>query len=134
LLVRRLVYVSCPDPRLSPDEIGRIATRARSNNPTRGITGVLLYTGRDFAQVIEGGPTEVESLFRTIASDPRHGDIAVVVDALDVRERWFAEWRMGYLYETRAVDAIARWRARSQPLNGPDLEHVKALFARADAL
>jgi len=41
-------------------EIGKILESAHRNNPARGITGALLYSGGYFCQVIEGSEESLE--------------------------------------------------------------------------
>ena len=71
-MLRRLAYVSYPAADLPPTEVSRIIQVSRTNNQAAGITGVLVYTGTDFAQLIEGRPDAVESLWCRLQADPRH--------------------------------------------------------------
>lgn len=74
-------------------EIGKILESARRNNPARGITGALLYSGGYFCQVIEGSEASLEELFEIIQLDDRHTDVTVLhFEPLD--ERNFADWSM----------------------------------------
>ena len=70
-MIRRLAYVSRPRPGLSVVEIPRIVSVCRARNEVEGITGVLLYTGLDFAQVIEGSWQPVVDLWERIRADER---------------------------------------------------------------
>ena len=40
-----------------------------------GITGILLFNGQQFFQVLEGNEEILESLFSKIQFDPRHRDV-----------------------------------------------------------
>ena len=93
----RLIYVSRNASREQgagvEDEAGRILRASRRNNPTRRVTGALLYNNDCFAQVLEGPLSEVEQVFEVIQCDPRHADVTVL-DAGPVPGRDFAAWAM----------------------------------------
>jgi type II secretory pathway component PulM len=90
-----IVYVS--RNRL-PDGEARLAIRdieraAQSRNVIDGITGVLLFSGCHFLQVIEGPREKLEHLMQRLTRDPRHSDIKIVLrDAID--QRRYAGWSM----------------------------------------
>jgi len=60
------------------EQIKDILAAAHRNNPSKGITGALLYSGDYFCQVIEGPADVLEELFETIQMDDRHGDVTVL--------------------------------------------------------
>jgi len=75
------------------EEIKDILAAAHRNNPGKGITGALLYSGDYFCQVIEGPADVLEELFETIQMDDRHRDITVLhFEPLEARG--FSEWAM----------------------------------------
>jgi hypothetical protein len=87
-----------------------------------GISGLLLFDGRNFVQALEGPEDSVAAAFDRICSDARHTDVKVASDRLiDARE--FPYWSMD-LREPGAVsdDAIWRLRRRLEGLS-PDLQH-----------
>ena len=71
---------------------------ARRRNEELGVTGCLLFSGRCFAQVLEGDRATVLALARRIAADPRHGDVRVLSDE-GRAEREYSGWTMGYLHD-----------------------------------
>lgn len=92
-----LAYISKNTIKGSPDEIKEqlrtILASAHKNNPAKGITGALLYSGGYFCQVIEGPQEVLEELFETIQMDDRHGDVTVLhFDPIEARG--FSEWAM----------------------------------------
>jgi hypothetical protein len=89
----RLLYASRADDNISQDELLRILTQSKSNNPASGITGVLCSSGRIFMQVLEGGRMQVNALYNKIAADPRHQDLAILLYE-EISERKFAGWSM----------------------------------------
>jgi hypothetical protein len=131
-MLRRLAYVSFPAADLAPTEIGRIVHVSRVNNAARGLTGVLVYTGSDFAQMIEGRHEAVETLWQKLRTDVRHRDLTVFLDEPTERA-WFETWRMGYLYDDTLSRNIAEWRALNERMSRVQLDAVRSLMAAADA-
>jgi hypothetical protein len=131
-MLRRLAYVSYPSPDLAAAEVSRIIHVSRVNNAARGITGVLVYTGSDFAQLIEGRHESVETLWRKVQADRRHRDIVPFLDEPTERA-WFETWRMGYLYDDSLSERIAEWRTLKARLAQVERDAVRAILASADA-
>ena len=131
-MLRRLAYVSYPAADLPPTEVSRIIQVSRTNNQAAGITGVLVYTGTDFAQLIEGRPDAVESLWCRLQADPRHHDVISFIDE-SAERAWFDTWRMGYLYDDSLSHQIAEWRVLRARLAHIERDAVRMLMASADA-
>lgn len=91
----RLVYVSTADLRLNEDvsKLQEVATVSAEKNAADGITGLLLYNGLNFMQVLEGDPDTVRATYARIIQDPRHSGISTVLEE-DIRERAFPAWAM----------------------------------------
>jgi len=85
----------------SPTDLAAILEVARRNNEGRNVTGILLYEGGNFLQVLEGDRAAVDKTFECIASDPRHRRVNKIIDE-PIIERTFACWSMGYPLVTRA--------------------------------
>jgi len=93
---------------------------------------VLVYTGTDFAQLIEGRHESVETLWRRIQADKRHRDILSFLDE-PAERAWFETWRMGYLYDDALSQQIAEWRALRAKLSLVERDTLRSLLASADA-
>lgn len=132
-MFRRLAYTSVPRPNLPAAEIPRIIASSRTHNVRDGMCGVLVYTGHEFAQLIEGAPEKVERLWQRIQADARHVELVILLDELD-RTRWFNDWRIGYLADRALIDSLASWRARGRCLDGGERDALRRLFAAADSL
>lgn len=92
-----LVYNSVAVPKAFPEvELQKILAGARKHNAELGITGVLLYHGGEFVQLLEGPRAAVEHVYRdVILRDRRHA--AVNLDwEQEITRRGFAEWSMGF--------------------------------------
>ena len=98
---RQLVYVSMANDVDRPG-LDRILDQSHCNNEHRGITGFLLFNGRNFLQLIEGEAESLNALMRRLAVDPRHSGIAKLTDK-DVPGRCCAEWLMRELVLANAI-------------------------------
>jgi Sensors of blue-light using FAD len=132
-VIRRIVYTSLPRHELPAQEIARIAGVSRARNERDGISGVLIYTGMDFVQLIEGEGARVQALWQRIRADARHVDIVPLLDEPDARP-WFADWRMGYLVDTEFSRRLAEWRAQGRWTEPEARQEVRLRFAAADSL
>ena len=74
----QLIYLSNAKPELKQAELDRILEVSRRNNPSRGITGLLVFANGVFIQVLEGPSTGVHKLFETICDDSRHQDVSML--------------------------------------------------------
>ncbi len=90
-----LVYVSAAVHLLSDHEIIDILRVSQRNNKRACITGVLLYEGGNFIQVLEGPEGSVRELESRIKSDPRHSGYLQLLMKTST-ERHFAHWSMGF--------------------------------------
>jgi hypothetical protein len=107
----RLLYISQGVEGMSDDVVHAILESASKNNPPRGITGVLVYAGRVWAQVLEGPDHHVLETYLKIVADKRHRDCRIVFVS-PCGERIFNDISMA------ALDAL--------PL---ELEHIADLDA-----
>jgi len=90
----RLLYASRAVDKISQEELLKILSQSKANNPLIGVTGVLCSSGRIFLQCLEGGRMQVNGLYNLIAADPRHTDVAIL-SYEEINERDFANWSMG---------------------------------------
>lgn len=90
-----LIYSSAATRPFSSEELVALLKRARDNNERAGVTGMLLYSGETFFQVLEGGESVVDALYARIRRDSRHRQ-AVAIIREPIAKRTFQEWSMGY--------------------------------------
>jgi hypothetical protein len=74
-------------------DIEHIITVSRAWNADRGLTGALLVSSYGYAQVLEGPPGEVKTLFERIRVDRRHRDLELLYHD-EHPERDFGNWAM----------------------------------------
>ncbi|RTL38668.1 MAG: BLUF domain-containing protein [Burkholderiales bacterium] len=89
----QLIYTSDASLDLTPEGLASIRDSSQRNNARDQITGILLHSGDQFLQVIEGPRAAVERLHRLIAADTRHEGMRTVL-AHDVNQRDFGQWAM----------------------------------------
>jgi Sensors of blue-light using FAD len=90
----QLLYLSHLVASARYDVFAAICHASRANNADRSITGVLLFDGHRFCQLLEGPAASVAHVRQSIEKDPRHEFMTVLVDrpsaALVKREPWQA--------------------------------------------
>lgn len=128
----RLLYASRATDDVSQEELLKILSQSKANNPESGITGVLCSSGRIFLQVLEGGRMQVNALYNHIAADPRHQDV-VVLSYEEVSERKFACWTMGLVNLDRINPSLLLKYSESATLD-PYCVSGKASMALFDEL
>lgn len=70
-----------------------LVAQAAESNRIAGITGVLLYDGGNFLQILEGEPATVDALFARICQDTRHHHVKLI-ERVGIEQRNFADWSM----------------------------------------
>lgn len=93
-------------------EIERLLAVARRINAEMGVTGMLMTSDDCFAQILEGRPEAVGTIYGRIRQDGRHAGVTLLRDD-PVVDRAFAGWAM------RSVHSLS-WpqmaEMRPQPL------------------
>ncbi len=92
--MKRFTYISHQAQALSDEEISQIGSISSENNRRDGITGVLIYVGGLFFQIIEGEEAAVDRLYAKIFNDPRHNNVLCLKSEHEVATRLFPQWLM----------------------------------------
>ena len=98
-MLARLVYIS--DNHIRGDDqsvsasIEQILSTSRRRNQELGVTGALIFNRGIFAQVLEGPPEPVASLFGKIEHDSRHSNVKLLENT-STADRFFPNWSMAY--------------------------------------
>lgn len=90
-----IVYASSAVRLFSRKELVELLDYSREMNVENDITGLLLYRGGNFIQVIEGENDAVMQLYKNIKVDPRHKDVTLLSKD-PINKRQFPDWRMGF--------------------------------------
>jgi hypothetical protein len=128
--LKSITYTSLAALDLGTEDLAAIHQTARHFNALDGITGLLVFDGKRFLQIVEGSDEAVDSLIARLRSDPRHSAIEVR-DERHVDRRSFPDWSMelvevsaGYLSARPEIDTI---------LPEPVTDEVRGLLHRMTA-
>jgi hypothetical protein len=91
----QLVYISSARTLFSKEDLTGLLAKSRANNEAHAITGLLLYKGGNFMQVLEGDEEAVRMLYERIGGDPRHTGVMVLLRN-PIEQRQFSDWSMGF--------------------------------------
>ena len=131
--VLTLTYTSTARELFTIDQLVELVEHTRRNNERLGISGLLLYSGGNVVQTLEGEGAVVDDLLGEIGADPRHADVRVV-DRRYVDERAFSTWSMGFRNVTaREVADLQDFTEFARQSVGDDLSaHAVAAFGLLD--
>lgn len=93
MTLKSVTYTSFARLDLQATDLEAIHRAARETNALDGITGVLIFNGTHFLQIIEGVPHAIDELLDRLRRDYRHSGVEVRDDRL-VDERSFPDWSM----------------------------------------
>ncbi|HYI40732.1 MAG TPA: BLUF domain-containing protein [Allosphingosinicella sp.] len=91
--LKTLTYTSRARLDLRDEEVSAIHQTARHLNALDGISGLLLFDGSRFLQIVEGSEDAVDNLVGRLRMDPRHSAFEIR-DERYVERRSFADWSM----------------------------------------
>ena len=94
--LKTLTYTSRARLDLTDADLAAIHQTARHLNALDGITGLLLFDGSRFLQIVEGAEEAVDTLVERLRRDPRHSAFEVR-DERFVERRSFPDWSMELL-------------------------------------
>ncbi len=77
-------------------QLERMLLTARRRNQDIGLTGLLIYSGGHFLQIIEGAPRPLDRLFGRITADRRHRNVQRL-SLIPIENRMFSKWSMALL-------------------------------------
>jgi hypothetical protein len=120
----RVIYASRATEHFHEHEIPELLKHARVANARRELTGMLLYIGGSFLQVLEGQPDMVEAVFANIRRDRRHTEVTLIARET-IPERAYEGWTLlnktldpieaGELIGEKDYFASAAWITRLDP-------------------
>lgn len=127
-MISQYLYISTA-PSLSRDDVNSILESSSRNNPAAGITGLLIYNGRNFLQFLEGEEAELVSLMVRITHDPRHTGISVL-ERLSGQKRACADWAMKRVLISESVENRRELLSEELPKGlNPEIRRVIMNFA-----
>ncbi len=121
-----LLYISELSPDTSPTTIGEILVQTRTRNKLSGITGLLLFEGEHFVQVLEGEQRDIVALMRRIECDDRHFCVTRLHEGC-VESRRFHNFGVGYWHYDDET-SVAKLRELRGPAAMDELRSRRAEF------
>lgn len=127
-MLSQYLYISTA-PTLPREEVDAILAASARNNPARGITGLLLFNGRNFLQLLEGEDREVSALMETITADPRHTGVSVL-DRRAISSRACPDWAMKRVMIAESITSRREMLERDLPAElDPEVRKMIVNFA-----
>ena len=127
-MLSQYLYISTA-PTLARDEVDAILATSARNNPAREITGLLLYNGRNFLQLIEGEEEALVALMLRITEDPRHSGITLL-DRRAIEERSCPDWAMKRVLIAESIASRREMLERELPEGiAPEVRKMIVNFA-----
>lgn len=91
--LKSLTYTSLARLDLGEEDLEAIRRTARELNALDGITGLLIFNGTHFLQIIEGARDAIDDLVKRLRRDSRHSGFEIR-DEREISERSFPDWSM----------------------------------------
>ena len=88
-----LTYTSLARLDLQTSDLEEIHRSARELNALDGVTGLLVFNGTHFLQIVEGSHDAIDDLLTRLRRDPRHSGLEVR-DERKITRRSFPDWSM----------------------------------------
>ncbi|WP_342320630.1 diguanylate phosphodiesterase [Kosakonia sp. BYX6] len=108
-MLATLIYRSRLNRTLDPSQLAGLVERASLRNAQLQVTGILLFDGEHFLQVLEGPLASVNSVFERINQDPRHGNVVELMRDFAPRRRFVDRGMV--LFDLQVVTPPATLRA-----------------------
>jgi len=98
----QIIYVSRRSSELTKNCLEKITDAAAVQNAQRDVTGVLMCSGADIIQLLEGELMTISRLAEHIRSDRRHHNMQILL-CKNVNQRLFPKWGMAFADVTRPM-------------------------------
>jgi hypothetical protein len=132
LELKTVTYTSRARLDLVDQDLTDIHEAARHLNALDGVTGVLVFDGVRFLQVIEGAGEAIDSLVERLRRDPRHSAFEIRDERM-VATRAFPDWSME-LVRVSAGYFNARAEVETMLPEGTPTEARRRILGMADAM
>jgi hypothetical protein len=119
--LKSLTYTSFASLDLGADDLEAIHRTARDLNALDGVTGLLIFNGTHFLQIIEGAEAAIDDLLERLRRDRRHSGLEVR-DKREIEHRSFPDWSMELVrVKASYFEAKETIRARIPPTVSDDV-------------
>ncbi|MGB3776067.1 MAG: BLUF domain-containing protein [Leeuwenhoekiella sp.] len=114
-----ICYVSTATEKLDRYALEGLMDRSLQNNLKNGFKGILLYSGGNFLQVLEGEKTPLLQLYTKIEQDPRHNGIIQIVGK-ELEHGSYDGYETGILANEFFYDTSGLLDQYMEPIKGMD--------------
>jgi hypothetical protein len=132
-MLQRMAWSSVPSPSFSAARLGEIVAPARIDNQRNHVSGMLVFTGAHFVEIVEGEARELDALWSRVQSDDRHHGL-LRHGCEPCGDRWFADWKMGYADEDDVGAELQALRAPGRAHGSTWAKATHAITLRADSM
>ncbi|GAA4081745.1 BLUF domain-containing protein [Zhongshania borealis] len=98
-----LIYISSAVKLMTEYELLLLLRQSQKKNAELAITGMLLYKGGNFMQMLEGDEKSVRELYTAIRKDNRHKGVLTIITG-NIEKRNFNDWSMGFHNMDKVAD------------------------------
>lgn len=113
-------------------EIAELVSVSQLRNAELGVSGGLIFTGKRFAQLIEGATSSIELLKESIIEDSRHRRVTTIISGPRF-ERMFDGWSLVYSggsrYMASLLEEVVLDRVEQSPVTATALVRLFQEFA-----
>lgn len=103
-MLHELIYASRANSNFNSEVLDDILAISRVNNTKNDVTGLLIFDGTTFCQILEGKKDTLDETYERIIKDDRHIDHTLFHSG-EIEERSFSRWAMSFKRMNEAVSA-----------------------------
>lgn len=92
--IYQLAYFSQATEPMERKELHEMLMKARAKNKAAGISGILIYNGGCFLQLLEGDNAPVDKLYDVILEDKRHHAVSLIFRQFTENRIFKKDWYM----------------------------------------
>jgi hypothetical protein len=92
--LKQFAYISHQVHIFTESDLKQLMRKARLNNKELDLTGLLLFDGAHFLQVLEGPTANIDLMAAKIIADTRHRDVDIIYTKNNCHNREFGRWSM----------------------------------------
>ena len=123
--MKQIIYASTATENVNLDVVNDLLTQCVEKNNEFGISGMMVFDGKQFLQCFEGDEDHVKQLRENILKDTRHQNIYWIGEK-EITKRLFSQWCMGYLNQERAIKQVFFEVTGSEDYTLQNLSYQKA--------
>ncbi|ROP49873.1 EAL domain-containing protein (putative c-di-GMP-specific phosphodiesterase class I) [Enterobacter sp. BIGb0383] len=105
-MLTTLIYRSLVNPELQQASIHQLVQDALCKNNANHVTGILLFDGAEFFQVLEGEEAVINALFSRIRADLRHNSVVLLMQDYSAYRRFHDTGMRLFDAGSRTVESI----------------------------